>query len=430
MSVTEGQNPGDNVAHRFRNRLFWRWADEMPRPLREGFLKTLHALGAGANHQGATTFRDGAPITLKQIARAAAVDPKDARRYLDAAAAAGVVRMVGERKRGSTPVYVLVVSDAPDWTAAAGHLAATRSQPKKPRRRVWDEAAKGGCTPNGNGDALASNPVTPESEKGDAPASENGGCTPNRNGDAPGTSQGFPSNYPKDPRGDGRRPTTGSQGRAAGGSAAAPTASPAEEDEKVRTAAIGCVIGLMPRRLRDQLPERLPAAVADEIRAELARGLTVDQLVDRVARRWVEHGYENAAESADGPGILRPVGVARKLVRRGNCPSERCDDGTDLDTGDRCRTCEREAEDRQARREAAQRPVQAAFLMPVPSGPAEPAPQPHTPAQRSSERREIRDCDGPTCERVFRTVPAPAPAGLCFWCRQDAEAATDQAVNA
>lgn len=227
--------------------------------------------------------------------------------------------------------------------------------------------------------------------------------------------------------GDGRRPTTGSRGRAAGGSAAAAKAGPAQDE--VRAAAIRCVIGLMPGRLRDQLPERIPNDLVDDIRTELARGLTVDQLVARVSRRWVEHGYENAAESADGPGLLSPVGVARKLVRRGNCTSERCDDRTDLDTGLMCRTCEREAEDRQARREAAQQPVQAAFLMPVPSGPAEPAPQPQTAAQRSSARTQVRDCEGP-CGRAFRTVPAPAPAGMCRDCRQDAARTAHQAVNA
>lgn len=239
-----------------------------------------------------------------------------------------------------------------------------------------------------------------------------------------------PSSQPCGTSGDGRRPTTGSEGAGAGGSAAAAKANPAQEREEVPAAAIALVIGLLPRRLRDQLPNPVPRAVQDAVRAELARGLTVDQLVARVERRWWNHGYEHAAESAEGPGILRPVGVAVALVRRGNCASARCDDGRDLDTHDRCRTCEREAEDRKAVREAAQRPVQGAILVPVPSGPAEPAEQPHTPAQRSSERREIRDCDGPTCDRVFRTVPAPAPAGLCFWCRQDAEAAAQQAVNA
>ncbi|MET9819620.1 helix-turn-helix domain-containing protein [Streptomyces sp. NPDC006355] len=236
-----------------------------------------------------------------------------------------------------------------------------------------------------------------------------------------------PSSQPSGTLGDGRRPTTGSGGAPAGGSAAAPTAQAAEEDdEEVHAAATSVVIGLLPRHLRDQLPNPVPRAVQDAIRKELSRGLTPDQLVERAARRWWNHGYEADAETG-GPGILRPVGVAVALVRRGNCPSSRCDDGRDLDTGDRCRTCDREAEDRRQRREAAQQPVQGTILVPVPSGPAEPAPQPYTPAQRSSERTEIRDCEGP-CGRVFRTVPAPAPAGMCLRCSR--EAAARQAVNA
>ncbi|WP_061443821.1 helix-turn-helix domain-containing protein [Streptomyces sp. CCM_MD2014] len=241
-----------------------------------------------------------------------------------------------------------------------------------------------------------------------------------------------PSSQPSGTSGDGRRPTTGSGGDLEGGSAAVPTAqAAADEDEEIRAAATGVVIGLLPSHLRDQLPNPVPRAVQDAIRKELSRGLTPDQLVERAARRWWNHGYEADAETG-GPGILRPVGVAVALVRRGNCPSSRCDDGRDLDTGNRCRSCEREAEDRKQRREAAQKPVQATFLVPVPTAPAEDAPQPQTAAPRSSERLEIRDCDGPTCERVFRTVPAPAPAGLCFHCRQDAETTTDnrQAVTA
>lgn len=237
-----------------------------------------------------------------------------------------------------------------------------------------------------------------------------------------------PSTEPPNAFGDGRRPTTGSGGAPEGGSAAAPTDNPAQEDEdeEIRAAATAAVIGLLPPRLRDQLPNPVPRAVTDAIRKELARGLTADQLVERTGRRWWNHGYEADAESADGPGLLRPVGVAIALVRRGNCASARCDDGKDLDTGARCRTCEREAEDRKERREAARRPVQATFLVPVPSGPAEPAPQPETAAPRFG-RTEIRDCEGP-CGRVFRTVPAPAPAGMCRRCRT--EAAAHEVVNA
>ncbi|PKA32889.1 helix-turn-helix domain-containing protein [Streptomyces sp. SM8] len=236
-----------------------------------------------------------------------------------------------------------------------------------------------------------------------------------------------PSTEPSTTLGDGRRPTTGSEGAPEGGCAAAATASPAEEEtEELRTAAVGCVIGLMPHRLRDQLPNPVPRAVTDAIRTELARGLTADQLVERVGRRWWNHGYEDAAESGDGPGILRPVGVAIALVRRGQCTSERCDDGTDVDTGARCRTCEREAEDRKRRREAAQAPVQGTILVGVPSGATDAAPAAPRPARRlPAQRTEIRDCER-DCGSVHRTVPAPAPAGLCPRCTADDAA---QAAN-
>lgn len=248
---------------------------------------------------------------------------------------------------------------------------------------------------------------------------------------------GGTSNYENGPTktdlktgGDGRRPTTGSGGAHDGGSAAAAQASPdeekEEEEEELRAAAVGCVLGLMPSRLRDQLPNPVPKAVVDAIRKELVRGLTADQLVERVGRRWQNHGYENDAESADGPGILRPVGVAIALVRRGQCTSERCDDGTDVDTGARCRTCEREAEDRKRRREAAQAPVQGTILVGVPSGATDAAPAAPRPARRlPAQRTEIRDCER-ACGSVHRTVPAPAPAGLCPRCTADDEA---QAVN-
>ncbi|MGV2914615.1 helix-turn-helix domain-containing protein [Streptomyces alfalfae] len=226
---------------------------------------------------------------------------------------------------------------------------------------------------------------------------------------------------------DGRQAPTGSRDASPGGSAAPATAHPAEEDD-VRAAAIGCVIALLPRRVRDQLPSPVPRAVQDAIRTELARGLSPDELTARAARRWMRHGYEADAESADGPGILRPVGVAVALVRRGDCRSPRCDDGRDLDTGDLCRTCEREAEDRMRLQEAAHKPVQGTILMPVPSGAPDPTPAPHKPA-RPPITLVFRECEG-TCGRVRRTEPAPAPAGMCEPCRTAAEQAAGRAVTA
>lgn len=346
MSAEEERS--GNVAHAFRNRLFWHWAGEMPRPLREGFLKTLHALGAGANRDGATTFRDRTPITLKQIARAAAVDTKDARRYLDAAVAAGVVEILGERKRGATPVHLLVIAAAPDWSAAAAHLAATKPKPKPGRQPVWEKEENGvhptSSDSGSNGDAPASQEGDPEERKGDAPL--------RRKGDAPRRERGM---HPVQPRST-QVTTPGTlvvtavgqpqvvEDRGGSGSAA-----PADEHEsEVRAAAIGCVIGLLPRRLRDQLPNPIPQDLVGAIRFELGGPITSGDLVARAERRWLAYGYDLDSDPIDGPGILRPVGVALTLIRARNCSSPRCNDGTDLDTGADCRTCEREAGDRRA----------------------------------------------------------------------------------
>lgn len=220
--------------------------------------------------------------------------------------------------------------------------------------------------------------------------------------------------------GDGRRPTTGSGGAPEGGSAAAATAR-AAEDEEIRAAATGAVIGLLPRRLRDQLPNPVPRAVTDAIRKELARGLTADQLVERAGRRWWNHGYEDAAESAE----------ARASSARWAWPWPWCAAGTAPPPGVTTAgtwtpgTAAGPVSGRPRSASSAGKLLSALFRARS-SGPTGPAPQAQKPAPRSS-RTEIRDCEGP-CGRVFRTVPAPAPAGMCSRCRT--EAAAGQAVNA
>lgn len=404
MNTTEQTNKQPHGILAFRNRLFWRWTDELPRPLREGFVKVLHAFGAGANEAGRMVFWDGRIITLKEIARAACVDVKDARRYINAAMAAGVVDVSGERKRGTTPVYRAVVTDTPDWNAAVEVLRSSRAQPKRRTPRVWEEEA-------GTGDA----PPSPHTgERGDAPPSENGGCTPEGTGDAPPTSQGFPSNYPKSSGGDGRQATTGSGGSGAGGSAARQN-----EHDRVSARDVGAVLRDIPKRLSALFPDDrpIPAAIEDAIRAELARGLTARQIVSRVRRRYLEWGIERDIESAEGEGVRSPVGALVALIGPGECASPRCDDGTDLDTGEECRSCERDREDR---RPAVQEPVQGAFLAAVPSGPS-PAP---VPAPRG--RLVPHDCVNRVCPNSY-PAPAGAPAGLCPQCREDE---TEKASNA
>lgn len=174
--------------------------------------------------------------------------------------------------------------------------------------------------------------------------------------------------------GDGRRPTTGSRDRGPGGSAA-----PDKIGGRVRFADLGRVIQAFPPRLVDALeaehPGGLPASVTDAIEGELRRGLTAEQMAVRVNDRWNLHGYALDADiEYGGRGLQRPTGVAVALVRRGECTHPRCNDGTDLDTGQECRTCERAREDAQAARTAARGP-EAPALRPVPhSGPRDTAP--------------------------------------------------------
>jgi DNA-binding transcriptional ArsR family regulator len=211
-------------------------------------------------------------------------------------------------------------------------------------------------------------------------------------------------------RPNGRRPTTGSQGLPTSGSAALEQQRPDEVQNAASAEAVGCVIGLLPRALRDQLPNPVPKAVTDAIASELRRGLTADTLVARAERRWLAHGYDLDNDTqGGGPGLLRPVGVAIALVRRGQCTHAQCDDGTDLNTGQPCRTCEREAEDRRTVQAA---PIQGAFLAAVPDD--NPIPPPRTGRMRS--------CNG--CERPSRKLPADG------WCRNCRPASTERTSTA
>lgn len=236
---------------------------------------------------------------------------------------------------------------------------------------------------------------------------------PGRHGRSAPRTISDPSPQPPVVSGDGRQATTGSGGARAGGSAAR------QDSEQVSSRDVGAVIRDLPKRLSGMFPEDrpIPADVEGAIRKELARGLTARQIVSRVRRRYLEWGIERDIESAEGEGVHKPVGALVRLIGPGKCTSVRCDDGTDLDTGEECRTCEREREDR---RPAPQEPVQGAFLAAVPSQPA-PA-----PLRAPRGRMVARDCADRLCPNSF-PAPADAPAGLCPECR---EGQTEKASNA
>ena len=410
----QGQ-PVLNVAHTFRNTLFWRWAREMPRPLGDGFLKTLQALGTGANAAGQLRFRAGDVITLKQIAAAAMVDVKDARRYLAAAEAAGVVRVEGERKRGLPTLYVLCLCSAPDWSAAVERLEGSRR--KRGHSPPWHrndapatvspsvdvagrDGERGAHPPYGPGGAP---PTSGQGRGGPTPLAGRGAAPPPSKGDAPPHNQAVPKEQAHGKAvGDGRRPSTGSRGHTLPGPA---VASEEHRDKGSQVAAIGLVIGLLPARLRGALPHPVPKAVTRVIASEFARGITADRLADRAERRWRDHGYELDDDTqGGGSGIQRPVGVAVALLRAGGCPHPRCDDGTDMDTGEMCRTCEREAEDRRKSR----RGQSMLGWVPAPASPSVDS----SSVPSLSYSAEMRSRDG--CERASRSLPSD---GLCRICR-------------
>ena len=77
---------------------------------------------------------------------------------------------------------------------------------------------------------------------------------------------------------------------------------------------------------------------------------TVEQIRERVARRWLAYGYEPALH--DG-SLLLPVGAALELIAPPRyCPDLSCEDGNMIDTGAECRACVKRRSDRRAARAA------------------------------------------------------------------------------
>jgi hypothetical protein len=121
----------------------------------------LYALRTMASADGVLRYRDGRAIPLGEITAACRSDEKDVRDYLTAAIAAGVVGVVGERKRGKTVVYTLFCAPRPNWAAAAAVLANRRAAPgaplpqwpvKQPADSAAEPVSSGGGAPNLAGD--------------------------------------------------------------------------------------------------------------------------------------------------------------------------------------------------------------------------------------------------------------------------------------
>lgn len=187
-----------SVPHAYGNALAWRWSREMPTALRRGFLTLLYALRAMANANGELRFPDK-PIRIQDIAKAAGASEKDARRYLNAGIAAGVITVKGEQRRGKPTLYVLVVDPSPDWGAAIDVLEKTR-RPSGKRPAPWQqpEESSGDRDPNQFGgprpeleDTVAEEVRAPATRMGSGDRDPNGSGhrDPNNPGSTHGSSQ-------------------------------------------------------------------------------------------------------------------------------------------------------------------------------------------------------------------------------------------------
>jgi hypothetical protein len=205
----------------------------------------------------------------------------------------------------------------------------------------------------------------------------------------------------EEPGADGRRPSSRSGGSRGGGSAASGKSKPSSLTREQRQQVDG-VFQSLPKQLADMVPTHVPGILQMAVLEALAVGRpeerTAEQLVDfRMLPKWDKHF---ASRDAAGP-IRKPVGVLVTMLRRdAECGDARCDERTNVDTGEPCRACEMRAEDKRAERKG--------------DHPQE-EPRPDVPQQRPAPRKA--KC--PECHRPLRNSTEDA---LCSDCREDATA--------
>ncbi|MFD8899819.1 hypothetical protein [Streptomyces ardesiacus] len=201
---------------------------------------------------------------------------------------------------------------------------------------------------------------------------------------------------------DGRRPSTGSRGSRAGGSAASGNSKPPFSREQRRQ--YDAFVAALPAPLKALVPNGLPKPLVDAVLAATdyssSEGRTVEQLVEyRLMPKWDKH-YSRRDQA--GP-IEKPVGVLVAMLRRDNeCQDPRCDERTNVDTGQPCISCEQRLIERRAER-AVEEPTE------IPSVPA-----PRLETGNVSDGLYVQ-CQGPACTLKM----LPTPDGLCRECRED-----------
>ncbi|MFK0288334.1 hypothetical protein ACIQVL_48860 [Streptomyces sp. NPDC090499] len=192
---------------------------------------------------------------------------------------------------------------------------------------------------------------------------------------------------------DGRRPTTGSSGSRGGGSAASGKTKPPSLTQEQRQQ-VDAFVQALPKQLADLLPVRMPSNLSTAVLEALAAGQpherTPQQLIEyRLVPKWDGH---YASRDAAGP-LERPVGVLIAMLRRDReCGDARCDERTNVDTGNPCVSCGQRRVDERADRASAAPPAASGPMAPsgvrrAPAGrPGGPVPPP-----REAPMTEVSD---------------------------------------
>ncbi|MFD5565880.1 hypothetical protein [Kitasatospora griseola] len=311
------------------------------------FLKELAALGAvvvvsvkdtsGPQNRNVYRLRrnpppgyDAGPQTLGEYY--AAIGPA-----LEAARTAASTRTVKTRKtagQGVTPETGVQVDTAVDQSAPSVSADKAAGQGVYPETGVH-------VTPETRGD------VTPET-----------GCvtretTNKKKNAAPSARAG----------GDARRASTGSGARAtrSGFAASGKTGSSVKSGNsgarmtREQAAKVRAVVDALPVELTTlpvrPLPTRIPAQPLGDLIREQLQHRTVEQLVERIERRWVSRGYLARLGGTDPLEVAKSgVGLAVELLReQPDCPDRSCEDGVVIGSGQPCRTCAVRKADRRAR---------------------------------------------------------------------------------
>lgn len=124
------------------------------------------------------------------------------------------------------------------------------------------------------------------------------------------------------------------------------------ELSREQLAAVRSVEALLPPVLRALLPYQQFPGRNRPVVLEAIESRTLEQIRERVERRWVAYRYEPAVYDDKMPN---PIGAALELIRPPRyCPDLSCEDGTLIDTGAECRSCLQRLAARRAARAAGQ----------------------------------------------------------------------------